>query len=245
MEFELFTRVTDGLPRITCLEPGWELMEPDDDYPFALIVHVAFEGDSESGVPESEGQLEALEAMAQTLAEALSKHADARFVAADTSDSMHSIHFRLPRGRAPGPAINEAMKKLKAKAERVECFEDPDWESVFDDLLPDSVEVATSDATMLMWSLEDEGHDLSKPRPVRHAILLPDQARFEAFTAWAQARGYTVTQGESIDEVGFHVHAVRTEAVEQDAALDEIEAMVEQTLELDGTYVEWDCTGEA
>lgn len=244
MDLETFTRSTDDLPRITSLEPGWELLEPDEDLPIALVVHVPLKGDSESGIPETDEQHDAMTAVAESLAKSLSRQLDARFIAVDTCDSMHAFHFRIPKGKAPGPAIAEALKKTGSKAERVECYEDEEWDTVFDGVLPDPYEVATSDALMLIWTLEDEGANLASPRPVRHTILLPDATGYEAFGAWAESRGYKVTKGEAIDEIGFHVHATRTEAVDPDAALDEVEAVVEETLRHDGTYVEWDCTGD-
>ena len=244
MELETFTRFADPLPRITCLEPGWELLEPNDDLPFTLIVHVPLKGESESGIPETDEQHDAMEAIAEALAEALARDIGAYFVGVDTTDAMHAFHFQIPRGKAPGPTIADVMRRLKAKAQRVECFEDPDWEAAFDRMLPDSYDVAMSDALMCIWMLEDEGANLSTPRPVRHTILLPDQARCESFKTWAEARGYTVAKGDPVDEAGFQVHAVRTEAVDPDAALDEVEAMVEETINHDGTYVEWDCTGD-
>jgi hypothetical protein len=137
------------------------------------------------------------------------------------------------------------MRTLKTKVERVECFEDPDWDKVLHHLFPDSFDVAMSDAMMTIWTLEDEGEDLSIPRAVRHTVLLPDQARFDSFKAWAEPRGYAVTKGQPIDELGFLAHATRVEAIDPDAAIDEVEIMVEETMNHDGTYVEWECAADA
>jgi hypothetical protein len=245
MELETFTRFDADLPRITCLEPGWETVEPDEDLPFALVVHVALQGDSESGIPETDEQHDAMVAIADALGDALSRKIGARFVGIDTTDAMHAFHFQIPRGKAPGPTIADVMRTLKTKVERVECFEDPDWDKVLHHLFPDSFDVAMSDAMMTIWTLEDEGEDLSIPRAVRHTVLLPDQARFDSFKAWAEPRGYAVTKGQPIDELGFLAHATRVEAIDPDAAIDEVEIMVEETMNHDGTYVEWECAADA
>jgi hypothetical protein len=241
MELETIHRATDGPPAIISLEPGWELLECDESLPMLLVVRVPMKGESESGIPESDEQYEAMESLVEALADSLQRRNGAKFIGVETCDGEHAFYFQMPSGKAPGPAIAEATKKTGAKTTSVDCTEDPEWETVLGEVLPDAFEVATSDAMMLMWTLEDEGKNLATPRPVRHTIMLPDDDSLQSFRGWAEPLGYRVSKGEGIADIGFYAHADRVQPVEFEAALGDIESMVEQALELEGAYVEWDC----
>jgi hypothetical protein len=71
--------------------------------------------------------------------------------------------------------------------------------------------------------------------------MLPDDDSLQSFRGWAEPLGYRVSKGEGIADIGFYAHADRVQPVEFEAALGDIESMVEQALELEGAYVEWDC----
>ena len=73
-QWQIYQRMIDDMPATAMVETSWTEEGPDPDKPVCVIVRIPFESEEDLGLPDTDDEFEALDAMTEALVKALSKH---------------------------------------------------------------------------------------------------------------------------------------------------------------------------
>lgn len=205
LEFVVFQREEDGLPRLfSCVEVG-KSQRPDLTYAWAI--RLPYEAQA-NGFPAGNelGRVYKIEDQLTAPLERLG----GVFMGHSIGSGGMTVIFRAPR---PAPSEIEVKTGLLRKDKfQVMVREDPNWEWHEEKFAPTQREFHVSRNRQLMDALEKQGDRHEVVRPVDFAAFFPSAADRDGFLAAIEPHGYRLNEeGKWEDEEGGYwcglVHA--------------------------------------
>jgi uncharacterized protein (TIGR01619 family) len=239
-QWQIYQRMIDDMPATAMVETSWTEEGPDPDKPVCVIVRIPFESEEDLGLPDTDDEFEALDAMTEALVKALSKH-KAYFAGKLMHNFAHSLYFYTPGNDGIEQAVATAISKFKGREADVTCIDDPEWERIGEDVWPTEVEVRWNEDMAVLSALEEGGDDMTTPREIEHMAIFASRETCEQFAEWSRQNGFTVGEPTQDEEDAFSIEFTKVSAPTIEAIFDQTGAITEIAEELGGMYDGWQC----
>jgi len=245
--WEAFQRMIDDMPATALVESSWTEAGPDPDKPVCVIIRVPFESEEELGLPDTDEEFEALDAMTEAFVKVLCGKHKADFVGKLLHNFAHSLYFYAPSNEGIEEAVASAIGRFKGREADVTCIDDPEWERIGEDVWPTDIEIRWNADLSVLQSLEEGEDDMTTPREIEHLAVFASLESCEQFAQWAKGEGYTVASPESDDDgdgdggEAYTIEFSKLCAPNIEEIFEQTGAISDAAEELGGTYDGWQC----
>jgi len=232
---EFFKRVEDDGSEIY-IESDMSAYGYSERYSWLFSVFIKFDADKNSK-DSFEEFLETKEA----LIIAIEHEGSAKYVGSRVVDGWNELYFYAEDSKA----LNTIVSKMLSNSGYVyesNVVKDAKWDFHYKHLVPSELESAHIQSEKIIFLLEEEGDELSKPRIVEHYVSFATPTQKERFLETLSLDGFSFKDEISSDDFENGLALVKEHAVTENEVKQVVEELFEVLKKEQGYYEGWSTT---
>jgi uncharacterized protein (TIGR01619 family) len=232
---EFFKRVEDDGSEIY-IESDMSAYGYSERYSWLFSVFIKFDADKNSK-DSFEEFLETKEA----LIIAIEHEGSAKYVGSRVVDGWNELYFYAEDSKA----LNAIVSKMLSNSGYVyesNVVKDAKWDFHYKHLVPSELESAHIQSEKIIFLLEEEGDELSKPRIVEHYVSFATPTQKERFLETLSLDGFSFKDEISSDDFENGLALVKEHAVTENEVKQVVEELFEVLKKEQGYYEGWSTT---
>jgi len=240
-----FTNVDNKYSSIA-LDLGFYKMAPVNSKDHILWISIEMENPRSDGLSSNE-ESEVLWKIEDEIVESLQNKYQSLFVGRLTSDGMRTLYFYLGKENKHDKDINNVMKKYSSYKYQFGIKKDNKWEGYLGFLYPTPKNFQQITNEQVIRSLEDNGDNLTKPRPVHHWIYFTNENDQNGFLKSIKDMSFKIENrilDKDDESRPYGIEISRTDNVDRQSVHDYTIQLFEFSQKYNGDYDGWETSVE-